>query len=375
MHKDSRWANFVQHGAAKPFTEGAPIAYGEKIKGESMSHPEPATHAAPNGNIIISGSEYLGRAVVPAVNAGTSTLPAGGVLFYTQLSPLAFDGSRIKQLSQMFEQWRFHSLIIEYVPTCPTTTSGGIVGYCTGDIQQNTSLVQGDGGVREAFSRAGSLSLAVWEKGAFHMNKTQQEWYFTALVGEPELTIPGSFQLVANTDFAISTTTQQLGQVFCHYVLEFRVPAVEDTAQFSYSQNNGNLNAALVATAVQNPVNYPAANFGLGAAFQDEGVIGYATVVAVDDTGPGNANWRTWASPTTGDQYTIAPGMVLFFRYAANAGGFYYMFPSLGDAISSAANYGYGPQQAWVWTTASTPASTCGFKFGPIRGVGLGPDG
>jgi len=365
----------MQRMAAKPFSEHAPVAIGEKLHGESMTHPEPSTHAASNGNIIISGSEYLGRALVPNVSSGAGVLPAGGVLFYTQLSPLAFDGSRIKQLSQMFEQWRFHSLIIEYVPNCPTTTTGGIVGYCTGDIQQNTSLVQGDGGVREAFSRAGSLSLSVWEKGAFHMNQTQQEWYFTALVGEPELTIPGSFQLIANTDFSVTTTTTQLGQIFCHYVLEFRVPAVEDSAQFSYSAPNGNLIASGVATTIQNPVAYPAANFGLGAAFQDEGVIGYATIVARDDTGPGNSAWATWASPTTGDTFTMSPGMVVFFRYAANGAGYYYMYPSLGDAIGSPANYGYGPQGAWVWTAASTPASTCGFKFGPIRGIGLGPDG
>lgn len=361
--------------AAKPYVEGAPIAEGHKIHGE-MSHPSPKTHAEPNGNIAISGSEYLGRVVVPAVNAGTGSVPAGGCLFYTQLSPLSFDGSRINQLSQMFEQWRFNKLVIEYVPNCPTTTAGGVVGYCTGDIQQNQSLVTGDGGVREAFSRAGSLALPVWEHGAFHMNATQQKWYYTALVGAPELTIPGSFQLIANTDFSVTTTAVQLGQVWCHYDLEFRVPSVEDTAAFSYSANNGNITFSGLTLSANNIVAIPEANFPLGASFKDMGVVGYATIVAYDDTGPGTSQWRTWNSPATGDTFTLGPGMVLFFRYQlglnSNTWTFY---PTLGDAISDVASADAQGGTAWTATISigAIPA-TAGFKVGPVRGLRLGPD-
>ncbi len=357
--------------------EDAPIAVGHKITGE-MVHPEPKTHSTPNGNLVISGSEYLGRVVVPYVSSGTGTVPAGGVLFYTQLSPLTFDGSRIRQLSQMYEQWRFSHLVIEYVPNCPTTSAGGLVGYCTGDISQNTSLVTGDGGVREAFSRAGSMSMAVWEHGAFALNASQQKWYFTALNDTPELSIPASFQLISNTDFTVTSSATQLGQIFCHYVLEFRVPSVEDNSAFSYSASNGNLTFSGIARVADDAVVLPLANFAPGAAFQDEGVVGYCTIVAADDTGPASAVWRTWASPVTGDTYTLGPGMLLFFRaIQLNAANKYWVFfPTLSAALN--ANNAQGGENFSAWqfpATIAAPAATCGFKVGPIRGLQLGPDG
>ncbi len=357
--------------------EDAPVAVGHKITGE-MAHPEPKTHAGHDGSIIVSGSEYLGRVVVPYVTAGSGTVPAGGCLFYSQLSPLSFDGSRIRQLSQMYEQWRFRSLVIEYVPNCPTTTAGGVVGYCTGDVSQNTSLVVGDGGVREAFSRAGSLSMAVWEHGKFELQSTQQKWYFTALIGEPELSIPGSFMLISNTDFTVSTTATQLGQIFVHYVIEYRVPSVEDTSSFNYAAGAGSMNFAGVARGVGDAITIPAANFAPGVSFQDEGVVGYCTIVACDDTGPGNANWRTWVSPATGDQYTMSNGMVLFFRWSqpGSASANWAFFPSLAAALDASRTQG-GENYASAWAIAATlaaPAATCGFKLGPIRGLQLGPD-
>lgn len=346
--------------------DAPPAAYGGLIH-SGMPKVEPSRRNGPGNTVIMTGSEFLGRVFIPNINP-SQTFPAGGVLFYMPVNFLGWDSSRLANAARMYEQFRVKALIFEYEPACPTSTPGALVGYC-GSNASEAHLVTGDGALRAAFSRPGFTQVPVWERASFGFVPSQQKWYFTVLNDEdPLLSLDGYFALEAALDFTPSTTVvAPLGTIWCHYEVEFRVPALEAPSDFAFNAIGCSANFN-VAQTVGNAVALPAANMtGLPAAYQDTGVIGMAIVMSADDTGPVTTTWRNWLAPNNGNSILIGPGVLIFFRFNANLN--FYFYPDLSSAM--AGNAGPYGDNTFLWTINGTPAATVGFKFAPIRAISM----
>lgn len=342
------------------FSEGVPVAEGRVI-GESRSELAHVTTSAKNGHIRVSGTEYMGRVSLPS-GAIPMEGPAGSVLFELPLNPMIWDGARLKAMAGLYEQFRIVAMEIEFVSAMPTTTPGMLVGYAVSDIDDNASVYYGDAALRAAYARPGSLGFPVWKSCAFTVQNTLLEWYYTNSSGyDPMGSQPGMFYLVAGSDYlapAGANATLQFGAIRVHYEVEFKVPSIEDPADFEFNAKGSKLSVKPSVLA-GNPLVF--SDLGLPIEFRKQGVIACGCISALDT---GSApNWNEVQDARSGRVWSLRPGALLFFRWKrSSASAEFYAYPTLAAAMTDDDN-------ALIAQT-SVPASpgTAGIVLGITRG-------
>ncbi len=341
------------------------------------SQPLSSTHGISTGEaspgiIQFAGSEFLGSVIVPS-SSPVSSLPSGSCLWTQSLNPASWDGSRLQAQLRLYDMYRIRSMVLEIVSNVPpasTDPAGSYISFFNPDIGQNPGLFTGDAGVRQALARPGSNMAQLWESTRAVVQRTQQKWYYTQpATDDPALSVPGTFHYTLASPITTKATSSTLANIVVHYVVEVEAQTVINPEGSTFGQTGASANFN-VAQSIGSPIYVPFANLaGAGAQYQDMGVVGWATVIATDDTGPGSSTWRTWTNPATGMNITIGNGMTLYFRAAANSA--YYFYPDLAAALSSDSTVSSGPDDAFQATITATPAPTVGFKFGPLYAMNM----
>jgi len=310
-----------------PITEHpVPVTTAIKIK-HGLGHGEQSEQG--HGDIV----RIRGNAMLGMLATGSPAPPSGSCVFSWPLTPALFGDSRLTTLAQTFDLYKWHFCVVEWVPICPTSTAGAIIGFCSPDVMtDSTVLDSGNVMLRDAMSRQGSETNSVIERCAYNISLPQQQVYYTADTDVPNLMTAGTFQMVSVGSLAPNTT---FGILYIHYDIEFSSPTSErvastDVTTYGTTVLAFNGNALTTNQAFFNG----SAQFGSIGTYLVRGMIGCCTVVTVTDvTTP--ITWRTLRYGEGTANLSINVGTKLWFRVdVANNNVIYY--PSFGAAINGA---------------------------------------
>lgn len=277
----------------------------------------------------------------------SSAAPAGSPIGWVALSPVLMPHSLLRRLANMFEQFRFDSIRIEYIPMCPSTTSATIAGAVTTDVYENPSyLNSGNNLIRAMVARPGFDIVQAFSKAVFELKYPQQQWYHTSALEEPALTIPGAFTLVSagSGPGVWGDPPTPLGILIAHVGCSFRSmrlgtltadpvvgtnaasPAVFHVSFLTGARGQWTAMAAL-----------PAAFTDLSSAMELESLIVVCHIVqTVDPTAVSVGTVTSWRTVTSidGRVVTLADN-IIFMRFF---NGYFYFYANLGEAVTGASD-------------------------------------
>lgn len=322
-----------------PSLIGVPLSHMVSTKAGLIKRITP-TKRTRNGLISLVGSEYLTPVSIPTAFYGTGpvVIPAGGVLFSMPLNPLYFEGLRVGAELNNYSQFRIRRLAIEYVPTCPATQPGALVGVVMPGSTSNPTLSGSSQCLRDAMERPGAAAFGVFTPAVTGQGSDQLPWYDTETLDDSTLSVPGIFYLLAATDISGSTTLSvDLGMLWMHYDIEVRDPAFENQTQITLTANQALLDFSLSScTFVGDKVFISATSATtLPAAGALPSVIMMGTIADVDSSA--GTGWYTWIRPSTNQLSTAHSGMVIYLRatddFVAGSQGGWFVYPTLQAAL------------------------------------------
>lgn len=263
--------------------------------------------------------------------------------------------------------------MISYVPTAPTTQSGGFIGFVTSDIDHNPGLLTQDAALSDAFMRAGGTGFSPYEHASFALVNTEQEWYFTNLESEPRLSVPGSLLLKNTMDYLASNDTLQTGLLVAHYEFDCRLP-VSEPSDTEPPPQSVQLDFGAFAMVKTNPVYLPLAKvLGFSATQAVTSKIFVGTLSDVTVTAEPQ-NWRYWVTSQSDPKpLFMRPGMSIYMRWSGDdpGGRVLYFFPTLADAMSGIAVNGYELEDSFCWTVSAAAPSPAKMELYAVREIPL----
>jgi hypothetical protein len=202
----------------------------------SRNRPAPLSFNAENRRPInnavtrLSGSDLIAKLTV---HADISTV-GDSILLKLPVSPSAYPGTRITQLSQLYERYRLRKFNIRYVPAVPVTLACQLLIYVDLDPNDDpTAITSVEQLLRQAVAQTGSQQ---WN---FHCAKTvpmaqraDDQLYYT---GEdklnPRFSQQGTAYIVQLTtpvgiDGTPSTEDFQAGSIFIDWTVDFQTPQI-----------------------------------------------------------------------------------------------------------------------------------------------------
>lgn len=320
-----------------------------------------------DGTMTFAGTELLAPLEFPPQigGAGSSTLPAGGIMALIPANPRFVDGSRLGNFLRNYDQFQLESVSYHYVPAASFTTAAALVMAYVNDDTEELTLTTGFQALRDYASRDGAAQFDVKSPATAHLGHPQLKWYLTATAADTALEMPG-YVLIANMlDFSTATTaTTPLGFVYMTYRVRVRAPAVDTvlTQQVTTRTLNSPWNQIMGSGL---PVEATAATIGFPADLTagNPAYIYWATVVAASDDA-GNSQWRTWNDRSDNSTHVIGPGNVLFWRVVIPAGGgaLVRFYPSFGAALDN-----NGQDDGFVFSVSTVVGTARGFKLWSVN--------
>lgn len=346
--------------------DSVPIVHSSHEDGVPVTHMTEMRHAMGTQEFerrgdIIRGSEFLGQiALPPAIGGATTTVPQGGALFTMPLNPLYTDGLRVARELSLYDQFRVKRYVVEYVPLCPSTQPGGIIGAVVPNCQDNPTILGGQLATRDLLSRPGSAVISAFKNAALRENFQQQKWYYVNDDQDSALSVPGMLTILNALDYTSTGPSVPLGLLWLHYEFQVRSEAFTEPPALRFTLPSASL--GFTGAAVQDvPVALASGTFPSD--FQVNGVVFWGSVAAVDlGPGPGPISFFTWTT-VDGQDTTISPGMMIYLRFHHSSGTFR-IYPSFGAALS-------GEDASWTFTSSSGALSPRGLKLWAIQGTDL----
>ena len=196
---------------------------------------------AMNNNIVtLSGSDFISTVTV----APAATV-ADRILNTLPVSPSAYPGTRITQLSELWERYRFKRFAFRFVPAVPVTLACQLTLYVDLDpLDDPTTITDADTLVRQAVAQTGSQE---WN---FNLPKTielakrgDDQLYYT---GEDKQNLrfsqQGTGYLIqvtdpVNSEGASSTDPIVAGSIFIDWTVMFQTPQINPEAAIAIPFN------------------------------------------------------------------------------------------------------------------------------------------
>jgi len=227
---------------------------------------------------MLSGSDFLGRV---SVAPKPDTVPTA-VRRSFPISPSAYPGTRLTQLSELWERYRFRKFSIRYVPSVPNTLACQVLVYQDTDPLDNPlELTDVDSLVRQGVSQTGSQQWNFNTPKVIPLAKrADKELYYTGLTKQNErFNYQGTAYLVQVTDaidFNGGTLPSELdcGSLYIDWECEFQTPQINPSAAQPPAASRTETFDALTTNTITVPAGF-------------RGVLGVSEVVstAADDLG------------------------------------------------------------------------------------------
>jgi hypothetical protein len=196
--------------------------------------------------IRVTGSEYIG----PVGSTFSSEQLQGYDVFYLDLTPSLWAGTRVQIQSQLWEKWKPNYIKFKYVPTCPTSTSGSFLAFADYDWNDEvppTSVI----GIRTAASFEPSAEFSVFKAGPdkdYELiyrdlpGRRTADSYYTGdpnTAPDPRLCAAGWFDMKCLENMTGNSRTFY-GHVIIDYDIDFYVAANEQGQPMTGPTNSNN---------------------------------------------------------------------------------------------------------------------------------------
>lgn len=337
--------------------------------GHSFPHHEDSyTHNA-DGTITIESSELLQSITIPpAIGGATTSVPVGGVLAMVLANPRFIDGTRVGVFLAQFDQYCLEGVEFHYVPGATFTQAGQIEMAYINDVSDPIIGENGLTIMRDAFVRPGSALFSVLKPAKVGLGRPLMKWYYTGSPNGGPFEMPGYIVLI--NQLAVSNATASsipLGSLIARFRIRVRSPTLRAGVGLTYYSQSENCVMTNAVTNVNVAITVTVANTTMSGSATYGNAIYWAIIAAVDDTGPGNSNWRTWTNPFDNSVKTIAAGDLLIYRVAPMTSNINF-FPTVGAALASVAS---GSVNGLAYFGAATQAAGTlkGFKLWNITGT------
>jgi hypothetical protein len=211
---------------------------GNNLSATAISYAGNASNTRPVQNQVtkLSGSDFLSVATVRANVTGS-----GKIISTFPVSPSAYPGTRLTQLSNLWEFFKFDKFHVRWVPAVPTTLACQFVFYVDLDPSDDPTIITDeDALIRQAVAQTGSQQ---WN---FHVPKripmalrADRQYFFTgADVLNQRFSQQGKGYLIQitnpinfNGESLISDI--QAGSLFIDWTVSFTTPQINPSAVIS----------------------------------------------------------------------------------------------------------------------------------------------
>lgn len=183
-----------------------------------------------NGVTRISGSDYLGTVSV----VGDSSTAANKLRKTFPVSPSSYPGTRMTQMSNLWERYRFNKFSLRYVPSVPNTLSAQVMVYQDTDPKDDPSgITDADALIRQATSQTGSQQWNFNQPKRVELaSRADKELYYTGTTATNDrFNLQGKayfIQVSDALDFNGATLGSELtcGSVYADWEVEFQTPQI-----------------------------------------------------------------------------------------------------------------------------------------------------
>lgn len=180
--------------------------------------------------VALTGSEYVTSLEAFSVSSETPH-QAGDVLYVIPLNPIFFPGTRLLQLSKLFQHYKFKVVTFEYIPIVPSIQDGALLMFVSHDPNENNFITtDSDSRLRMALAHKGSHMFNVYTYGrcSLSMDEDTLKSYFVSESDEPRLSNQGQLFILAASQYNNDNQSLTLGQLIVHYDVELSARNVED---------------------------------------------------------------------------------------------------------------------------------------------------
>lgn len=178
---------------------------------------------------VFSGSDFVGR-----VTAKAAPTTSQRILLTLDISPSAFPGTRLTQLSQLWERYRFVRASFRYIPAVPHTMACQFLLYCDTDPTDDPTLaVTYEELIRQGVAQSGSRQ---WNFNnpmiaPLALRADDQLYYTGDTELNPRFSLQGRLYLIQITDPVnvngeLITTDTAAGSVYLDWTVKFQVPQI-----------------------------------------------------------------------------------------------------------------------------------------------------
>jgi len=157
---------------------------------------------------------------------------AGDVLLVMPMNPELLVGTRLSQYSSLYEKYKHHDVVFEYVPSIPATQDGSLIMFCVYDVQENYSVTTNDQTelMRLALGHEGANIFNVYDYGRttlFDTPDSLKSYYLDVDGGDAREEMQAYLVIVAGSNYTnTSTGALTLGCIVAHYCTDFHCRAI-----------------------------------------------------------------------------------------------------------------------------------------------------
>lgn len=316
--------------------------------------------------VTVIGSEFL-TSITVYTSQSTSPTPTGvgHILFWMPINPRLLSGTRISQLSSLYQHYKYNYLIVEYVPSVPSIQDGALGMVITYDPIENwtTKTTDSDTLMRIFMAHKGGNIANVYScmRAALYKNEDTLNDYFTQAGEDFRNEDQGNIVIVAASSFTPydgAMTAVTLGNVIIHYSCSLHARDVEvgTSSNIKYGQvgaNGLNVTQTFGSVAAGDSLIF-AATSNLWSNINKR-IDGFFIIRVLDDLTVGGANPSFYSTDML-TTFVIRPGMVLF-GYFENQAGPFVVTQTEEDAAEK------NGEKAVKWLAAQTGSQTVVHNF------------
>ena len=261
-----------------------------------------------NSTQSMAGSDFLS-----IVGVRAAPTPAQRILNVLDISPSMFPGTRLTQLSQLYERYRFTSFRLRYVPAVPTTIACQLLVYLDTDPSDDpSSTPTAETLIRQATAHTGSQqwNFNVPKLIPLPMRADKQLYYTGDTKINPRFNMQARAYVIQVTDPVnfngeSIVSTLQAGSLYIDWVCLFQTPQI-NPAGFLAGDPESILLAVNNPTFVGVPLYANAVLVDLPVTLKPNSLYAvWATFNATNRTNSATSNAGTPSSATL--QYTFVP--------------------------------------------------------------------
>lgn len=214
---------------------------------------------------VEAGSDFLGPLTVRSSPDST----ADRILLFNSISPSAFPGTRLTQMSNLWERYRFRKFRLRWVPAVPKTIACQLIVYQDTDpLDDPTIIPDADALVRQATAQAGSQQFNFINPMSIDLaRRSDDQLYYTGVDKQNErFSRQGNFYVIQVTDplnFNGEAITSDImaGSLYVDWVCEFQIAQINPIATLT-SNPPDQFSSPLITTSRPIPIGSPARTLG-----------------------------------------------------------------------------------------------------------------